>query len=97
MFMAKCGLDAEATGRDVSFCRNAIEQYEPFIVENTLTDPRCMLNPPVTGSPGIGSYAGMPPSATEGYNVGTLCAIDTVPRYFRLVRSAYCAASHRWS
>ena len=81
-FKAKCGLDAKQTGRTESFCTHTITQAEPLIVADALADPRFADNPLVTGEPFIRSYAGMPLRTQDGYNVGSLCVIDTVPRCF---------------
>lgn len=51
-------------------------------IPDATLDPRFADNPLVTGEPGIRSYAGAPLCTPDGYNVGALCAIDTVPRTF---------------
>ncbi len=81
-FKASRGLDANETPRDISFCTHAIKGTEPFVVNDASTDPMFMANPLVTGGPKIRSYAGIPLTMSNGYNVGSLCAIDTVPRQF---------------
>jgi diguanylate cyclase (GGDEF)-like protein len=45
-------------------------------------DPRFADNPLVTGPPFIRSYLGVPLSSPDGYNLGSLCAIDIRPREF---------------
>lgn len=81
-FKAKSGLDASETPRNVSFCTHAIRQSEAFIVPDACLDPRFAENPFVTGDPGIRSYLGIPLRGPDGYNLGALCAIDTVAREF---------------
>ncbi|WP_327194236.1 GAF domain-containing protein [Novosphingobium album (ex Hu et al. 2023)] len=81
-FKARRGLDAVETARDISFCTHAIEQSEPYLVQDAAVHPLFAQNPLVTGHPGIRSYAGIPLQTAEGYNVGTLCAIDLEPRTF---------------
>jgi len=81
-FKAKRGLDVCETARDISFCTHAIQHENAFIVENAAEHPIFKNNPLVTGEPGIRSYLGIPLKTPDGYNLGSLCAIDTKPRAF---------------
>jgi diguanylate cyclase (GGDEF)-like protein len=81
-FKSKQGLDADQTGRDISFCTHTIGDRQPMNIGDALTDVRFAGNPLVLGPPHIRSYLGAPLSTPDGYNVGSLCAIDTVPREF---------------
>jgi diguanylate cyclase (GGDEF)-like protein len=74
------GLDARETPRSISFCTHTIRTDEPLIVSDALQHPCFRTNPLVLGEPNIRSYAGVPLRTPDGYNVGALCAIDTVPR-----------------
>ena len=85
-FKSKQGLDVCETARDVSFCTHTIRQDEAFIVEDALADPRFADNPLVTGPLNIRFYAGVPLRTPDGYNVGSLCIIDTVPRSFDIAK-----------
>lgn len=77
------GLDAIETSRDVAFCNHTIRQRAPLVVPDATTDMRFCANPLVLEDPHIRSYAGIPLETPDGYNVGSLCAIDTVPRDFQ--------------
>nr|WP_025294904.1 sensor domain-containing diguanylate cyclase [Sphingomonas sanxanigenens] len=79
---SRCGLDADHTARDISFCTHTIEGRDPFVVPDASRDPRFAANPLVTDAPRIAAYAGVPLETVDGYNLGALCAIDTKPREF---------------
>jgi len=81
-FKAQRGLDQQETPRAISFCTHTIQQREPLIVEDAHLDPRFATSPMVVGPPHIRSYAGIPLRTPEGYNVGSLCAMDTRARRF---------------
>ena len=76
------GIDVSETPREVAFCDLAIRTREPTIVSDAACDARFRENPLVTGEPHIASYAGVPLETPDGYNIGTLCAIDVRPRQF---------------
>lgn len=53
-----------------------------MIVPDATADPRFSDNPLVIGEPHIRAYIGTPITTPDGYNIGTLCAIDQKPRQF---------------
>lgn len=79
-FKSRHGLAATETPRDVSFCGHVVASEAPLIVADTFADERFRDNPLVTGDPRIRFYAGIPLRTRETFIVGTLCAIDRVPR-----------------
>jgi len=79
-FKARYGLEASETSRDVSFCGHVVESSAPLVVNDAFGDNRFADNPLVTGDPRVRFYAGMPLQTPDGFVLGTLCAIDTVPR-----------------
>lgn len=81
-FKAQRGLDCSETPRSVSFCTHTIQRREPLIVEDSHLDPRFADSPLVIDPPHIRSYAGIPLRSPDGYNVGSLCAMDTKVRHF---------------
>jgi DNA-binding response OmpR family regulator len=80
-FKSCYGLDARETSREVSFCAHAILGQTAMIVPDTLLDARFADNPLVTGEPRIRFYAGYPLVLADKSCVGTLCIIDTRPRW----------------
>ena len=72
--------DVEEIGRDPGLCASAILQSEPWIVTNAGTNPRTIANPLVAGNFGLRFYAGAPLTTSDGFNLGTLCVLDTEPR-----------------
>jgi diguanylate cyclase (GGDEF)-like protein len=79
-FKSRQGMAASETPRETAFCNEAIKHDGPFIVEDALVDPRFSENPSVTGEPHIRFYGSVPLRTRQGFNIGTLCAIDTAPR-----------------
>lgn len=79
-FKAKVGLAIQETSREMAFCSYAIHSDEMMIVRDTHEDKRFVNNPLVLEAPKIRFYAGMPLVSPEGYRLGTLCVIDSVPR-----------------
>jgi PAS domain S-box-containing protein len=81
-FKSRQGLSDCSTTRSEAFCSVAIEQGPDalMIVEDATQDPRFANYPSVVGSLGVRFYAGAVLTSPEGYNLGTLCIIDTKPR-----------------
>ncbi|MEH6660850.1 MAG: diguanylate cyclase [Parasphingorhabdus sp.] len=81
-FKSKSGVATSEIPRDISFCDFAIAQQGPMIIEDTLQDERFKENPVVVNSPFFRSYIGVPLITPDGYNIGTLCASDIIPRQY---------------
>lgn len=81
-FKSHHGTDVEQIGRDPGLCASAILQNDPWVIEDAPMDPRTLANPLVAGELGLKFYAGIPLRTRDGYNLGTLCILDTESRQF---------------
>ncbi|MDZ5603833.1 EAL domain-containing protein [Pseudomonas sp. RP23018S] len=79
-FMAKKGIAADGTSRDVSFCAHTISHARPFEVTDASVDERFAHNPLVIGEPGIRYYCGVPLMVEDSFAIGSFCIIDTAAR-----------------
>ncbi len=81
-FKACAGVSMRQTPRELSFCNLTIENDTPFVIRDMTKDPRFADHPMVVNPPHVRSYAGVPLTTPDGYNVGSLCAVDMKPRDF---------------
>ncbi len=78
-FKSAVGWDTAEIPRDQSFCSQTLRERSLLLIEDTTKDGRFLTNPLVAHG-GIRFYAGAPVLTREGYGLGTLCVMDTVPR-----------------
>jgi PAS domain S-box-containing protein len=78
-FKSCIGFDAREVPRDATLCSFAILMDEPLIVPDTRKDDRFACNPFVQSEPGVRFYAGAPLLSRDGFNLGTLCLLDSQP------------------
>ena len=62
-----------------SFCQYVIAADDAVVVDDARLDPRSERNPSIE-SMGVVAWAGFPLRSTDGYVVGTFCAVDHVAR-----------------
>ncbi|GGC89094.1 sensor domain-containing diguanylate cyclase [Vreelandella lutescens] len=79
-FKSQVGVDISETPRDVAFCAYTVLEAAPLVVEDAKQDERFATNPYVTMPDGIRFYVGIPLKNSQGYVLGSLCAMDSQPR-----------------
>ncbi len=77
---AKYGSDLTETPRSEAFCPHTFSNPDDvMIIKDALEDDRVKNSTMVLGGPGIRFYAGAPLVSPNGYVLGALCVVDTVP------------------
>lgn len=79
-FKSHHGLDTQQIPRNSGLCASAILHSDPWLVTDARHDPRTLANPLVAGELGLQFYLGVPLHTQDGFNLGTLCVLDTKPR-----------------
>jgi two-component system, cell cycle sensor histidine kinase and response regulator CckA len=62
-----------------SFCQHVVRSGEPLVVEDARAHPLVRDNPAIPDMGAI-AYAGVPVATCDGHRLGSLAAVDTVPR-----------------
>jgi two-component system cell cycle sensor histidine kinase/response regulator CckA len=83
-YKARYGANWQEVGRESSVCAYTILTDGLTVVPDLSRDRRFADNPQVTGPSHLRFYAGAPLKSSDGFNIGTLCAIDTQSRDFSL-------------
>ena len=94
-FKARVGVSLAETSRNVAFCAHAITQADLFVVPDALADARFRENPLVLSDPRIRFYVGAPLITPDDHALGTICALDHVPRTLTPEQRAALAALGR--
>ena len=78
-FKSRVGWDVDEIPRGASLCAKTILQSEVLVVSDTLAAEQMKASPLATHG-GVRFYAGVPLLTAEGYALGTLCVMDSIPR-----------------
>ena len=78
-FKSSIGFGTPEVCRNDALCNFAVLTNELLIVPDTQLDDRFVCNRFVQGEPATRFYAGAPLLDRDGFNLGTLCLLDTVP------------------
>lgn len=80
-FKSTQGLDGVCEiGRGPGMCASAILTNSVYVANDLRQDPSSLANPLVANENGFRFYAAAQLRSSAGYNLGTLCIIDYVPR-----------------
>ena len=77
---AAVGHEAREMPLHLGFCTNTLKEADVLILPDLEARPELAENPLVAGPPHLRFYAGVPLTTPEGLAIGTLCALDLVPR-----------------
>lgn len=80
-FKAAVGIPLPQTDRAIAFCAHVLDgRRDAVVVADTAEHPIFATNPLVVDEPRIRFYACVPLVSPEGFALGTLAVMDTVPR-----------------
>ncbi|KRD10384.1 hypothetical protein ASE21_11795 [Flavobacterium sp. Root901] len=79
-FKSEIGVGVSEVPREISFCRYTIMESKMVEIPDTHLNERFKDDPNVTGGFNVRFYAGIPLTTPDGYNIGTLCAVDHVSK-----------------
>lgn len=79
-FKSEIGIGVSEVPREISFCQYTILESTMVEINDTFLNERFKDDPNVTGGFKVRFYAGIPLTTPDGYNIGTLCAIDHVTK-----------------
>ena len=74
------GLDISHSDRACGLCSFTIQGADPVVVEDASVDARFSAHALVRASPHVRFYCGAPIVTHEGYAVGTIAVMDSIPR-----------------
>ncbi|MFB9995518.1 GAF domain-containing protein [Deinococcus oregonensis] len=77
---AAFGLDVRSIPLGSSLCQHLLLSTGVLIIGDTTQDERVMTQAVMTGFPDIRFYAGAPIRSADGFRIGSVCVLDTVPR-----------------
>lgn len=79
-FKSEIGIGVSEVPREISFCRYTIMDSHMVEIPDTYLNDTFKDDPNVTDGFKVRFYAGVPLTTPDGYNIGTICAIDHVSK-----------------
>lgn len=77
-FKSEIGIGVSEVPREITFCNYTILDTKILEINDTHVNETFKDDPNVTGGFNVRFYAGVPLTTPDGYNIGTLCAVDHV-------------------
>lgn len=81
-YKAVDGFSTDEVPLQSAFCKHLLADPTPIVVPDATLDERFRDNPYVTGDPHVRFYAGAPLTTSDGFHIGSICAIDSTVRSF---------------
>jgi PAS domain S-box-containing protein len=81
---SKVGTEYQESSRADSFCHYTIQESTLMEVPDARADEKFNKHKSVIAEPGIRFYAGAPLVDENGFKLGSLCVLDSVPRHLTL-------------
>lgn len=79
-FKATAGFEATEVERDTTFCQYTLMDSDMWVVPDATKEPKLIDNPNIYDGFKVRFYTGIPLTTHDGYNIGTICAIDHIAR-----------------
>lgn len=79
-FKSEIGIGVTEVPREITFCQYTIMDSKIMEINDATLNEQFKEDPNVTGGFRIKFYAGIPLTTPDGYNIGTICAIDHVAK-----------------
>ncbi|RUT72117.1 response regulator [Flavobacterium cupreum] len=79
-FKSEIGIGVSELPREITFCRYTIMESEMLEIPDTHSNEIFKDDPNVTDGFKVRFYAGVPLTTPDGYNIGTICAVDHVTK-----------------
>lgn len=77
-FKSTVGFEASEVPRDTTFCQYTIMENDLWVIPDAQKEPKLIGNPNIYDGFKVRFYAGIPLTSPDGYNIGTICAIDHI-------------------
>jgi PAS domain S-box-containing protein len=77
----KIGLSVYDLQNDFDFCHLVVQSNDYVEIPDAMKDAVFSMNPMVVGHPNFRFFGGVPIATKEGFNIGSICILDTNPKH----------------